>query len=116
MCADPVVQRRRQELVSEAGVTLEAIRRIAGSAKGGVDRAEGGTSPAEGGGAIETLDPFTDPATLERAVTSGILDAPQLKNNPYGRGAVVTRIVGGTCLAVDLAGKPLSEEARLKSI
>ena len=36
-----------------------------------------------------------------RAVTSGILDAPQLKNNPYGRGEVATRIIGGACLAVD---------------
>ncbi len=63
--------------------------------------AKGGASPALGGGGDDALDAFTDPATLERAVTSGILDAPQLKNNPYGRGAVVTRIVGGACLAVD---------------
>ena len=93
LCADPAVQRRRQELVSEAGVTLEAIRRSL------VPPLAGQAPPWRG--ADDAQDPFTDPATLERAVTSGILDAPQLKNNPYGRGAVVTRIVGGACLAVD---------------
>ena len=31
-------------------------------------------------------DPLTDPATLARAVTLGILDAPQLRNNPFAHG------------------------------
>ena len=93
LTADPRVQQRAQELVSEARSTLEAIRALA----------EPGVA-----------DPLADPATLARAVTTGIMDAPQLKNNPFGRGKIATRIVEGACLAVDPAsGRPLSERERL---
>ncbi len=92
MTRDPAVQTRKEELIAEAQVTLEAIRDLA---------------------APGVPDPWTDPATLARAVTAGILDAPQLKNNPFGRGQIRTRIVNGMCLAVDADGKPLSEKERL---
>ena len=92
MCADPAVQRRKGELMAEVGVTLEAIRSLAAP---GVE------------------DAWTDPATLAKAVTSGILDAPQLKNNPFGRGQIRTQIVNGMCVAVDADGRPLSESERL---
>ena len=65
------------------------------------------------------LDPWTDPETLGRAVTEGVLDAPQLKNNPFARGALATRMVGGACKAVDAGpastgrGAPIGEEQRL---
>jgi hypothetical protein len=97
MTADPAVQARKQELVREAQVTLEAIR---GLASPGVD------------------DPLTDPATLARAVTAGVLDAPHLRNNPFARGQVVTRIDRrGACVAVDPAtGRTLSEEERLAAL
>ncbi len=62
---DPRVQARKDKLVSEARITLQAIRELA--------------SPG-----VE--EPWCDPATLAAAVTTGILDAPQLKNNPFGRG------------------------------
>ncbi|MBO9371617.1 MAG: cobalamin-dependent protein, partial [Chloroflexi bacterium] len=65
MTADPAVQARKEELIREAQVTLEAIRALAGP---------------------DVSDPLTDPATLARAVTTGILDAPHLRNNPYARG------------------------------
>lgn len=94
MTHDPRVQERRRQLVAEASVTLEAIRRLAPP---------------------NVADPFTDPATLARAVTSGVLDAPQLRNNPFGRGRVRTAIIGGACVAVDQAGTPLSEAARLRA-
>jgi hypothetical protein len=92
MCADPAVQRRKEELKAEAGITLEAIR---GLAAPGVE------------------DAWTDPTNLAKAVTSGILDAPQLKNNPFGRGQIRTHIVNGMCVAVDADGRPLSESERL---
>jgi hypothetical protein len=92
MAADPVVQRRKAELMAEARVTLEAIRGLAGP---GVE------------------DPWSDPASLAKAVTSGILDAPQLKNNPFGRGQIRTHIVNGMCVAVDADGRPLRESERL---
>ena len=95
MTADVRVQRRKEELIAEARITLEAIRRLA----------EPGVA-----------DPWTAPATLARAVTSGILDAPQLKNNPFGRGKIRTHIIHGMCVAVDAEGHPLSESGRLASL
>ena len=92
MTADPRVKARCAELVQEAQVTLTAIRKLA--------------SPA-------TPDPLIDGETLARAVTSGILDAPHLRNNPYACGHVRTRILDGACLAVDEIGKPISEAERV---
>ena len=97
MTADPAVQARKVELVREARVTLAGIRALVGES---------------------AADPLTDPATLARAVTDGILDAPHLKNNPYARGTIVTRIdTRGACVAVDPeTGRALTEEARLTQI
>jgi methylmalonyl-CoA mutase cobalamin-binding subunit len=92
MTSDPVVKRRKEELLTDARVTLEAI---IGLAAPGIE------------------DPWTDAATLAKAVKSGILDAPQLKNNPFARGQVRTYIVNGMCVAVDSNGHPLSEPDRL---
>lgn len=91
---DPCVRQRTDELVAEARVALDAIRRL---------------------GATGVIDPFTDPITLARAVTSGILDAPHLRNNPFARGQVVTRIDRrGASVAVDtVSGRPLPEAERL---
>ena len=95
MTADPAVQTRRAELAAEAGAILDAIRLLAGPGAG---------------------DPFTDAATLARAVTSGILDAPQLVNNKFGRGQVRTRVVDGACVSVDGNGKPISEQERISKL
>lgn len=92
---DPAVQRRKAELLAEARVTLEAIRGLSAS---------------------DVPDAWTDAATLAQAVTSGILDAPQLKNNPFARGQVRTYIVKGQCVAVDANGHPLSESERLSTL
>jgi methylmalonyl-CoA mutase cobalamin-binding subunit len=94
MTADPAVQARKQELAAEAKVTLAAIRALA---RPGVE------------------DPWTDAGTLALAVTHGLLDAPQLKNNPFGRGLVRTQIIDGMCLAVDSRGRSLSERTRCTS-
>jgi hypothetical protein len=95
LCADHQMQQRRQELVREAQITLAAIAALAPSG---------------------VCEPFTDPGVLARAVTRGILDAPQLRNNPYGQGQVQTRIIQGACLAVDENGNPLPEEKRMDRI
>jgi hypothetical protein len=94
MRLDPRVQQRMHELVTEAQVTLAAIRRL---------------------GTPEVADPFTDPATLARAVTSGILDAPHLRNNMFARGQIATRIDRrGACVVVEsVSGRPLPEAERL---
>jgi hypothetical protein len=95
LTADPAVQARKQNLVAEAQITLEAIRRLA----------EPGSN-----------DPLTDPAVLAKAVTTGILDAPHLKNNPYARGSVHTRLVNGACESVDDHGRIVNESQRLAVI
>jgi hypothetical protein len=77
MTADPNVQARKNQLIGEANDMLESIRSLA---------------------APDIADPLTDPATLARAVTGGILDAPQLKNNRFARGQVKTRIAAGMCV------------------
>ncbi len=92
LTADPAVQRRAQELAQEARVTLRAIHNLA---------------------ADETSDPLLDPAVLARAVQVGILDAPHLRNNPFARGQIATRLVDGACLAVGPDGRPLAEGERL---
>ncbi|MDY7076273.1 MAG: cobalamin-dependent protein [Chloroflexota bacterium] len=97
MTADSAVQQRKEELVREARVTLEAIRALAGP---------------------DVADPLTDTATLTRAVTVGVLDAPHLRNNLFARGQIATRIDSrGACLAVDPAtGRALSEEERIAKL
>lgn len=95
MTADPLVQARKAHLIAETRVTLNAIQSLA---EPGVD------------------DPFTDPQTLTKAVTSGVLDAPQLLNNQFGRGQIRTRIIGGACMAVDKEGQPLPEAQRIETL
>jgi methylmalonyl-CoA mutase cobalamin-binding subunit len=94
MTADPAVQVRKNELVHEARVTLGAISALAGP---GVD------------------DPLADPATLAKAVTAGMLDAPHLRNNRFARGAIASRIdARGACVAVDpQTGRALPEQERI---
>jgi len=95
MTADPAVQARKEELVNEAQVTLDAIRSLSSSGIG---------------------DPLTSPVALTKAVTTGILDAPHLRNNRFGRGQVVTRIdQRGACVPIDPAtGCALTEGERIK--
>ena len=95
MTADPEVQQRKDELVEEAMVIVEAIKQL-------------GKGKAE--------DPLTDPDVLARAVEIGLLDAPQLKGNPYACGRVHTRIINGANYAVDEQGNILSEKERVQRI
>jgi hypothetical protein len=94
MTADKAITKRRKELVKDANLLLDAICRLSASSS----------------------DPLTDPATLTRAVTSGLLDAPQLRNNKFGRGEVKTSIVHGASVVVDLKGKPIPENRRIAKI
>ncbi len=97
MSVDPIVQDRKTELISEARVTLDAIRALSGS---------------------QVKDALSDPATLTKAVSAGIMDAPQLRNNPFARGEIVTRIdKRGACIAVDQnGGEEISEEQRIAAL
>jgi hypothetical protein len=96
MTFDPAVQKRKAELISEANITLEAIRSLSGPGQ----------------------NPFTDPGVLSMAVSSGILDAPQLINNPFACGKVVTRIdKRGACVVIDPEnGNMLRESKRIAGL
>ena len=60
-------------------------------------------------------DPWTDPATLAKSVSLGIMDAPQLKNNAFARGEIISRTdERGACIVVDDTDKIILEEERLK--
>jgi methylmalonyl-CoA mutase cobalamin-binding subunit len=95
MTSDPDVQGRADHLVDEAMDLIEAIRRLG----------EGISS-----------DPLSNPATLARAVEVGLLDSPQLGRNAFARGAIHTRAVDGGIEAVDEAGHPTSERARIQAL
>jgi methylmalonyl-CoA mutase cobalamin-binding subunit len=92
LAADPAIQQRKAELIEQAHITLQTIQKLAG---------------------LSGEDAWIDPGILTRSVTSGILDAPQLKNNPYGCGRISTRILRGACHAVTAEGEALSEPERL---
>ena len=94
MTVDPNIQARKQHLIAQTEITLQAIRNLAGKS---------------------VRDPLTDPATLTKAVNLGILDAPQLKNNPFAPGAVRTRVLDGACETVDENGKIIDEQTRLQN-
>ncbi|MBE0669599.1 MAG: cobalamin B12-binding domain-containing protein [Anaerolineales bacterium] len=95
MTRSPEVQDRKRHLIAEARVTLEAIQSLADG---------------------NVQDPLADPQTLAKAVTAGVLDAPQLLNNNFGRGMIRTRIVEGACEAVDESGRVLLEKERLSKL
>ncbi len=97
MTADQMVQARVEELIAEAQITLNAIL---------------GLAPPD------ITEPLTDPTTLARAVSVGILDAPHLRNNPFALGRIVTRVdQRGASLAIDLEGnEPLSEAERIAKL
>jgi methylmalonyl-CoA mutase cobalamin-binding subunit len=93
MIADPAIQAQMEYLVSEAKVTLQAIWQLGNHISG---------------------DPWADPAVLAQAVKEGILDAPQLRNNPFARGEIKTRLINGSCVAVRPDGTPITESERLE--
>ncbi len=95
MSCDPSVQERKEQLLEESRVTIESIRTLENSG---------------------SKDPLIDPVVLSCAVEKGILDAPQLRNNPFARGNINTRIIKGACISVDDSGRQLSEYERLANL
>ncbi len=93
---DPVVRARKDELVREARVLIRAIASLAPE---------------------DARDPLTDPRTYVRAVETGVLDAPHLRDNPVARGELRTRMIDGACRAIDPdTGQPIDEATRLRSL
>lgn len=77
--ADPLVSKRKKELVKEARMLIEAIRSLG----------------------EEDGDPLTDPRVLSQAIQIGLIDAPHLKGNPHVAGLLETRCVEGAIHAWD---------------
>ena len=95
MSADPEIKARMNWLVRGAQITLQAIQEIAEN---------------------KSVDPLLDPEMLTKAVKIGIMDAPQLRNNPYAKGEIETRIINGACVPIYANGKPMSEKHRLDEL
>lgn len=95
MTKDATVQRRKEQLIEEANIIIDAIKSIGPDDK----------------------DPLTDPETLTKAVKLGILDAPQLKGNPACSGALNTRVISGALYAYDNNKKEIIlEQERIRRI
>ena len=95
MTADPGVQERKEQLIAEAQLLIEALKALA----------------------PEEEDPLTSPKILAEAIRLGLLDAPHLKGNPYAAGLLQTRAVKGAIYPVDPKTKRvLSEGDRLRAL
>jgi len=95
MLADPTIQERTEELVSEGLVLIDAIRSL---------------------GETDAEDPLSDPTTLARAVKTGLLDSPQLQRNRFAQGKIRVRAFDGAVVAVDAENRPLSERERVATV
>lgn len=95
MLQDAAIQHRKEHLIAEAKLTLQAIQNLG--------------NPSQG-------DPLTDAYNLTEAIRKGILDAPQLKNNPFAPGSIQTQIINGACEVVNATGKTITEKERLSAL
>lgn len=92
---DPQIKARTEELVSEAKILLEYIRKEYS----------------------EYDDPLANAEVLADCVKRGIIDATHILKSDKFRGELYTRVVNGTCRAYDLENeKVLTEEERLSMI
>lgn len=91
-----IVIERKNELKSEAGILLEAIRKS---------------------GSEESNDPWADPAVISKAIKTGILDTPHFQGNPHMHGKIITKLHNGAWYAIDKdTGDILTEIERLEKI
>jgi hypothetical protein len=91
---DKEILRRKDELVREARLLIDVIASFDEE---------------------ESLEPLTNPKVYVKAVKMGVLDAPNLRNNPIARGKLKTRMIDGACFAIDPdSGEPITENQRLE--
>lgn len=95
MTKDLVVQKRKEELIEDAYIILDAIKSLDYNSK----------------------DPLSDPKVLAKTVEVGILDTPHFRGNPAGKGELSTRLINGALYPYDnIEGRVLSEEERIGRI
>jgi hypothetical protein len=96
MTSDPAVRARKEHLISEARILLDALSKI------GADASE---------------NAWTDARVLAYAIKEGFLDTPHFKGNPHLCGEIATHLVDGGWHAVDTSsGKILGEEERIRAL
>lgn len=92
---EKVVEKRKEHLIREASVILEAIKDLGGDAE----------------------DPLSSPDAIAHAIENGILDTPHFKGSDRFKGEVLTACVDGGWDAVCPAtGRVLSEKERLEKL
>lgn len=96
MKLDPMVVQRKEALIKDALLIIEAIKGINAENK--------------------FKDPLSEPSVIASAVKKGILDAPHLEGVKSACGKSRTMFFDGACFAVDDCGNVLSEEQRLKAL
>lgn len=95
LAKDKTVIKRKNELIEEAKVIIEAIKSI---------------NP-------DVEDPLSNPQTLVKAVELGILDAPHLVGTNIAKGQLKTRMVSGGLYAYDEnQGKIITEQERIDTL
>ncbi len=96
MTLDPGVQVRKEHLISEARILLDALTKI------GADLSE---------------NAWTDARVLAYAIKEGFLDTPHFRGNPHLCGKIATHLVDGGWHAIDTStGKILGEEERTQAL
>jgi len=92
---DSNVQRRKDELIEDAMIIIDAIKMLDSKSD----------------------DPLTDPDVLVKAVEIGLLDAPQLKGSSIAKGELKTRMVSGALYAYDEKNaRIIPEKERVEAI
>ena len=93
---DHKVQRRKEELLQDAGVLLSYIRKYYRNWCG---------------------DPFANPDVLADCIRRGVLDAPHIVKNQKFTGNISTKIVDGACVCCHPdSGREISESERIRLI
>jgi hypothetical protein len=93
---DKDVLKRKNNLIKEAKLLIATISSL---------------------GDDSSTDSLIEPATYVRAVETGILDAPHLRNNPIAKGFLKTKMIDGACVAIDPdTGNPIDENTRLRKL
>ncbi len=96
MTKDRGVQKRKNELLDEAQVLLDAIKTL---------------------GKESVQSPWSDPATLAAAIRGGLLDTPHFTGNPHLCGQITTGLIDGAWYAIDAeTGGILFERDRIERL